>query len=149
MVRKIARMDVFSRQKRSEVMSHIRGRGNRSTERALAALLRAWHISGWTLHSSVVSGCPDIYFPHRKIAIFVDGCFWHACPKCFRMPAHNRGFWKSKILRNIHRDRSITYRLRRQGIRVVRIWEHDVEKRTSRLGWLRRELHDANVVPPR
>src|SRR5215510_5296891 len=125
--------DVFSKSKRSQVMSRIRGGDNRSTERALAALLRAHHISGWTLRARGVLGRPDIYFPTQRLAIFVDGCFWHGCRRCFIMPAQNRAFWREKIGRNIARDRTVTRSLQRSGAMVLRLWEHDIERRTPKL----------------
>jgi DNA mismatch endonuclease (patch repair protein) len=126
-------MDVFSKTKRSQVMATIRHRGNRSTERTFAALLRRFHVSGWTLHSADVAGKPDFYFTKRRIAVFLDGCFWHGCPRCFQAPRQNASFWKAKIERNRKRDRKVTRTLRREGIRVIRLWEHDLERRTSRI----------------
>jgi DNA mismatch endonuclease, patch repair protein len=126
-------MDVFSKRKRSEVMARIRGRGNKSTEHRMAALLRAYHIAGWKLHPPDVFGCPDIYFPYLRIAIFLDGCFWHACKKCFKMPAQNRPFWEEKFHKNLRRDRLVNRTLKKDGIKVVRLWEHDIEKNTSRV----------------
>jgi len=133
-------MDVFSRKKRSEVMSRIRGRGNRSTERRMAAILRANRISGWKLHASDVPGRPDIFFPDLRTAVFLDGCFWHACKRCFTKPVHNSSFWQKKILGNVRRDRKVTRALKRQGVRVIRIWEHDLEKRTDTLESVIRDL---------
>ena len=126
-------MDVFSKRKRSEVMAQIRGRGNKATERKMAALLRAYHIAGWKLHPPDIFGRPDIYFPELRIAIFLDGCFWHACRKCFKMPSQNRPFWKEKIHRNVLRDRRVNRALKVEGIRVFRLWEHDLERNTSRV----------------
>lgn len=126
-------MDVFSIEKRSEVMSQIRGRDNRSTERRMTALLRAYHISGWRVRPSEVTGHPDIYFPDLRIAIFLDGCFWHACPKCFKLPEQNRKFWAEKIRKNKRRDREVNRVLKREGIKVVRIWEHDLRGNTPRI----------------
>jgi DNA mismatch endonuclease (patch repair protein) len=126
-------MDVFTKSKRSSVMAAIRGRGNRSTERTFAALLRRSHLRGWTLHSRGVVGRPDFYFEERRVAVFVDGCFWHGCPRCFKAPKQNAAFWALKIGKNRERDRSVGRILRRQGIRVMRIWEHDVEARSKRL----------------
>ena len=114
-------------------MSRIRGRGNKSTERRMAALIRARGITGWKLHPRDVIGRPDIYFPELRIAIFLDGCFWHACPKCFQMPTQNNQFWARKILANTRRDRHVNRSLRKKEIRVVRLWEHDLEKNTPRL----------------
>ncbi len=133
-------MDVFSRKKRSEVMSRIRGRGNRSTERRMAAILRANRISGWKLHPSDVPGRPDIFFPDLRTAVFLDGCFWHACKRCFTKPVHNSSFWEKKILGNVRRDSEVTRALRRKRIRVIRIWEHDLERRTHRLESIIKEL---------
>lgn len=126
-------MDVFSPRKRSLVMARIRGGDNRSTERRLAAMLRARGIAGWTLRAPDVVGRPDVYFTEARIAIFVDGCFWHACPRCFTMPRHNRAFWARKIRANLRRDRFVRRALRRAGVRVLRLWEHDVERYSSRV----------------
>lgn len=126
-------MDVFTPAKRSDVMSKIRSRGNRSTDRRFAAILRAHGISGWRMHPDTILGCPDFYFPAARIAVFVDGCFWHACRKCFQMPVSNRGFWAAKIAKNTRRDRVVTRALRKEGVKVVRIWEHDLRLRTQRL----------------
>ena len=114
--------DIFSKQKRSEVMSHIRSRGNRSTELTLAKLLRNEGISGWRLlREKPVT--PDFLFLGRRICVFVDGCFWHGCPKCFRQLASNVAYWRGKIARNRQRDRDNRRALRRAGYRVFRIWE--------------------------
>jgi DNA mismatch endonuclease (patch repair protein) len=117
-------------------MSRIRGRGNRSTEHAMAVLLRTQRITGWRRHPAKVFGRPDFYFPKPRIALFLDGCFWHACRRCFRMPAHNRSFWEEKIRRNRLRDRLVARTLRVDGIRVLRLWEHDLERRTPRLSYV-------------
>lgn len=150
--------DVFSKRKRSEVMSRIRSRGNRDTELALARLLRANGISGWRRHSLVratvesrwlrvesrkrkrsrnpqpsalnpqLAVRPDFVFRKQRTAIFVDGCFWHGCPKHATKPANNRAFWKKKLAGNKTRDRVVNRTLRRSGWRVVRIWECDLAK---------------------
>ena len=125
-------MDVFSKAKRSEVMSRIRGRGNRSTERRMAAILRARAISGWRLHSPDIPGKPDFYFEKPRIALFIDGCFWHVCPKCCRMPEGNAEFWRDKLTTTARRDQRIRRHLNRMGVRVIRLWEHDLERMTGR-----------------
>jgi DNA mismatch endonuclease (patch repair protein) len=114
--------DIFSKQKRSEVMSKIQGKGNEKTEVRLARLMRAGGIKGWRRHLPI-PGKPDFAFRKKKLAIFVDGCFWHGCPKCFRLPKQNRAFWKMKIEGNRKRDRSVNAWLRRLGWKVVRIRE--------------------------
>jgi len=142
-------MDVFSKAKRSEVMAAIRHQGNRSTERTFAALLRRFRVSGWTLHSSQVTGKPDFYFSKRRIAIFVDGCFWHGCPRCFQAPRHNAAFWAEKIERNRKRDQKVTRYLRRKGVEVIRVWEHDLEGRTRKvktvIDFLRHPKHPREI----
>ena len=114
-------------------MAAIRSRGNRSTERSFAALLRCRHIAGWTLHAADIPGRPDFFFRAHALAVFLDGCFWHRCRRCYQAPRHNAAFWERKIGGNCRRDRAVDRRLQRQGIRVIRIWEHDVERRTQRL----------------
>ena len=117
--------DVFAPEKRSQVMSRIRGRGNRETEVALMRLFRLHGISGWRRHA-VVFGRPDFVFPREKLAVFVDGCFWHRCPQHSNIPVNNREFWRRKLERNVLRDRLVSRTLRARGWRVLRIWEHDL-----------------------
>jgi len=114
--------DIFSKQKRSEVMSNIRGRGNKNTEVRLARLMRDEGICGWTRHLPIL-GRPDFSFRKQKVAVFVDGCFWHGCPRCFRLPKQNRALWKAKIEGNRKRDRLVNGRMRRLGWKVIRIRE--------------------------
>jgi DNA mismatch endonuclease, patch repair protein len=120
--------DVFTKTKRSEVMSRIRGRGNKATEITLMKLFRCHQIIGWRRNQTVF-GKPDFVFSKRRVSVFVDGCFWHGCPSCFQQPKSNRKFWKEKIIRNQKRDLKVNRELRKQGWRVVRIWEHDLSKR--------------------
>jgi len=122
--------DVFTKAKRSAVMSRIRGRGNKDTEIALARLLRQNKITGWRRHLPIF-GKPDFAFPKHKIAVFVDGCFWHGCPKHFSLPANNRAFWKRKLSANKLRDILVTRTLRSQGWRVLRIWEHELGRKNT------------------
>lgn len=119
--------DVFTKEKRSEVMSRIRGKGNKDTEVALAKLFRANSISGWRRHYAI-NGKPDFAFPKYKLAVFVDGCFWHGCPKHGAQPKGNKEFWSLKLATNKARDRRVDRQLRLKGWRVMRIWEHDLIK---------------------
>ncbi|NDB96793.1 MAG: very short patch repair endonuclease [Verrucomicrobia bacterium] len=114
--------DIWSKSKRSEVMSRIRGKGNEETELRLARLMRKVGIRSWRRHLSI-PGRPDFSFRKPKVAVFVDGCFWHGCPRCFRLPKQNRAFWRAKIEGNRRRDRSVNGRLRRLGWKVIRIRE--------------------------
>ncbi|MCL4789642.1 MAG: DNA mismatch endonuclease Vsr [Verrucomicrobia bacterium] len=122
--------DVFTKAKRSEVMSRIRGRGNKDTELALARLLRRQHITGWRRNQPVF-GKPDFVFPKWKLAIFVDGCFWHGCLQHGTKPRNNAAFWRRKIGGNKARDTLVTQTLRRMGWRVLRVWEHDLAKKNQ------------------
>lgn len=122
--------DVFTKTKRSEVMSRIRGRGNKDTEVALAKFFRHHKIAGWRRNQKVF-GKPDFIFPKLKIAVFVDGCFWHGCPKHGTQPKNNRLFWQKKLENNKARDRLVTRMLRGEGWRVLRIWEHELARKNQ------------------
>ena len=133
--------DIFTKAKRSEVMGRIRSSGNKETEVALAKILRRHHVTGWRRQAALF-GKPDFTFRARRVAVFVDGCFWHGCPKHGTRPRQNRGFWERKLNRNRARDRRVNRALRAKGWRVVRIWEHDLARRNEArlLGRLRRAL---------
>ena len=124
---------------RSQLMSKIRSRGNKETEMRLIALLRNAGISGWRRHQALI-GKPDFTFRLAHIVVFVDGCFWHACPRCFKPPKTNRAYWRAKIARNIQRDRKVTQALRKAGWRVVRIWSHQLSKPNAVMARLRKAL---------
>jgi len=112
--------DVHTADIRSFNMSRIRGKGNEETEVRLAKLMRMVGIKGWRRHLPIL-GRPDFSFQRQKVAVFVDGCFWHVCPRCFRLPKQNRAFWRTKIGGNRKRDRSVNSRLRRLGWKLIRI----------------------------
>ena len=109
--------DVFTKLKRSDVMSRIRGRGNKATEIALTRLLRQNKITGWRRHLPIF-GKPDFTFRRHRLVIFVDGCFWHGCLSHSNLPMNNRAFWRKKLLGNVARDRLVTRTLHQQGWRV-------------------------------
>jgi DNA mismatch endonuclease (patch repair protein) len=117
--------DVFTKTQRSMVMARIRGRDNVSTEIRTARLLRAGRVSGWRRHSTIF-GKPDFVFQRARVALFVDGCFWHGCPRCNRLPkssAASAAFWRAKIQGNVRRDRQVSSRLQKDGWKVVRVRE--------------------------
>lgn len=122
--------DVFTKAKRSEVMSRIRGRGNKDTELALAKLLRRHRITGWRRNQPVF-GKPDFIFKQVRLALFVDGCFWHGCPKHATKPKNNHSFWRHKLSANKKRDEIVTRTLRRAGLRVLRVWEHELARKNQ------------------
>lgn len=74
-------------------------------------------------------GSPDVAFISRKIAVFVDGCFWHGCPDHYATPSTNTSFWEAKVKRNIARDEEVNRQLLSLGWNVLRFWEHDIEGR--------------------
>ena len=117
--------DIFTKAKRSAVMAAIRSRGNVATELRMVALFRAHGITGWR-RGVALMGKPDFVFRRERVCVFVDGCFWHACPRHGTRPAGNRAFWKAKLDRNTARDRAVTRALRKAGWTVLRIWEHDL-----------------------
>lgn len=120
-------MDRISKARRSATMARIRGRGNRSTELTLRLALVRARFSGWRLHPADIAGRPDFWFGAAKLAIFVDGCFWHCCSRCrIPLPSSNREYWTAKLANNRRRDRAVTRSLRAEGIQVRRIWEHEL-----------------------
>jgi DNA mismatch endonuclease (patch repair protein) len=108
-------------------MAAIRSSGNRDTELKLAALFRKHGITGWR-RKQPVFGKPDFVFRRQKIAVFVDGCFWHGCPKHGRKPGSNQIYWNKKLKRNRQRDAVVKKTLTKAGWFVIRIWEHELTK---------------------
>lgn len=131
--------DVFTKRKRSEVMSRIRSRGNVDTELLFATLLRKSKIWGWRRHLPIL-GRPDFVFKRQRVAVFIDGCFWHLCAKCGNMPVNNREFWKKKLGGNKRRDRKVNRLLVCDGWRVLRVWEHQLASPDAILERLRHML---------
>jgi len=118
--------DTLTPKKRSEIMSKVRSRNNKGTELALLHILRSNKISGWRRHQSL-HGKPDFIFQEHRLAIFVDGCFWHGCPRCYRRPASHQKYWDNKVKTNILRDIKNTKELKKAGWRVLRFWEHEIQ----------------------
>lgn len=112
---------------RSKIMAAIRGKSNKSTEGSLRMALVRTGIKGWTLHPRL-TGKPDFFFVRQRLALFVDGCFWHGCPKCGHIPATRSTFWRTKIERNKMRDKRNVRLLKANGIRSIRVWEHSLKK---------------------
>ena len=107
-------------------MRAIRAKGNKSTEGRFRGGLVRRGISGWTMHSTAVPGCPDFFFQREQVAVFIDGCFWHSCPKCGHVPRTNTVYWSSKLARNKERDFRTTESLQKLKVQVLRMWECDV-----------------------
>ena len=131
--------DVFSKLKRSVVMAAIRSRGNKRTELKLVSILRTHGITGWRRHQ-LLPGRPDFVFPRQRLAIFVDGCFWHGCPSHLQRPRQNALYWKAKIAMNLARDRKVDRELPKLGWNVIRIWEHSLKSERRILSRLKAGL---------
>lgn len=125
-------MDVHDKATRSFNMSRIRSRNTRP-ELRLRQVLWARGLRGYRLHKKL-PGKPDIVYSRAKVAIFIDGCFWHGCPKCGdgRAPVTNTRYWDAKRLGNRARDKRRTRELRSMGWTVLRLWEHEVTKNPDR-----------------
>src|SRR3990172_1476188 len=117
---------------RARTMAAVKGRDNKTTERRLRLALVRSGISGWEVNPHDMLGHPDLAFRKSGLVVFVDGCFWHGCPRCGHYPYTRRRFWKAKVVRNKWRDRRNTRNLRRRGLRVLRIWEHQLATESDR-----------------
>src|SRR5438876_9345609 len=120
--------DTLTPRERSARMARVRGSGNKETELRLIEVFRRHRISGWRRKFKIF-GRPDFVFPRLRVAVFVDGCFWHGCPQHRRIPKSKRRWWSEKIERNKARDRVVRRTLRAKGWVVFRIWEHELARR--------------------
>lgn len=116
--------DVLTKEQRKYCMSRIRGRNTKPEIKIRNTL---WRMGFRYRLNSNLPGHPDFVFIRQKIAVFVDGCFWHGCPTHGTIPKTNRDFWKNKIEKTVLRDAANASRLNELGWQVVRVWEHDVE----------------------
>lgn len=110
---------------RSATMRAIRSRDTALESRLSSALWR--HGCRYRRNVASVFGCPDFCVKARKVAVFVDSCFWHGCEDHCRMPRSNTEYWNAKIERNRERDRLVTETLKKEGWTVIRVWEHEIE----------------------
>ena len=113
--------------KRSKAMGAVKGSGNKTTEVRFRLALVRNRIKGWQVRPKGIKGNPDFIFLKKKITIFVDGCFWHGCPKCGHIPKTNNSYWGAKLDRNKVRDKKNNRILRKEGYKVLRFWEHDIK----------------------
>jgi len=133
-------VDVLNQKQRSYCMSRIQGK-NTKPEILLRKAL--WKTRLRYRLKNKLAGRPDIVFPGRRIAVFVDGCFWHGCPEHCQMPATNKGFWKKKLLKNKARDKEVNRILEQEGWRVLRFWEHEIKNELP--GCVKRVLQAFNI----
>ena len=124
--------DVFDKQQRSQIMRKVKSKGNKSTELKLISIFSTYHISGWK-RNYPVKGHPDFVFLKPKIAIFVDGCFWHGHDCRNTRPLNNAEYWNKKRERNIRHDKDITALFESRGWTVIRIWECELRKKNFQL----------------
>ena len=120
--------DVFDKDKRSYIMSKVRSSGNKSTELKLIAIFDEYNIKGWRRNYQV-KGHPDFVFKKQRIAIFVDGCFWHGHDCRNLTPSDNSEYWEKKRQRNKVHDIDITSKFEHRGWIVIRIWECELKKK--------------------
>jgi DNA mismatch endonuclease (patch repair protein) len=121
-------MDKFDTLTRSRTMAAVRSKGNRSTEWRLRPYLIQAGLRGWKVQAINLPGKPDFIFLKERVAIFVDGCFWHGCPSCFRMPHSNKKYWQDKISKNMKRDKRNIRKLRALNWKVIRLREHQLKE---------------------
>lgn len=112
-------------------MQAVRSKGNETTELAAIRLFRENKIISWRRNYKLL-GKPDFVFPKEKLAVFVDGCFWHGHTCLKPRDSLKSGFWKEKIERNKKRDQKVNSSLKKEGWKVVRIWECEIEKKKYR-----------------
>jgi DNA mismatch endonuclease (patch repair protein) len=133
--------DVYTPEKRSRIMAAIRSSGT-APEEHLYSIVRGALGRRWRIDRNVraLPGQPDIVIPSLRLAIFLDGCFYHCCPRHGRIPKSNRAYWAPKLARNVCRDRANSRALRRIGFGVWRIWEHALAMDRPLSGLLSRRL---------
>lgn len=120
--------DVFDKEARSAIMRAVKSKNPKSTELTLIEAFKEKHITGWR-HSYNVKGHPDFVFLNKRIAIFVDGCFWHGHDCRNTRPSDNTEYWTKKRAHNIKHDQEITQLFERRGWTVIRIWECELSKK--------------------
>jgi DNA mismatch endonuclease (patch repair protein) len=123
--------DFLSPERRSELMSRVRGRGNVSTEKRVVEILRKAGIIGWRRHLPL-PGRPDFTFPKRRVCIFVHGCFWHDCPRCKKRSNTRAAYWARKIETNRKRDQRVARELKRRGYRISIVWECTLRRKNPK-----------------
>lgn len=120
-------VDKFLKQTRSKIMSRVQ-RNSKPEQILRKGLFRLGYRYSLNHRFKELNFKPDIVMVSRKVCIFVDGCFWHKCPRCFKAPKSNKKYWGPKIKRNAQRDRNQDIYLRKNGWKVIRVWEHEIRK---------------------
>lgn len=123
--------DKFSRETRSRIMSSIKGKDTKpelQIRKAIWALGKRYRI-----HDKTVFGTPDISSRSKKVAVFIDGCFWHGCSRCYTEPKTNTEFWREKISRNKERRKNVKTELKKKNWKILQFWEHQVKQDSERI----------------
>jgi DNA mismatch endonuclease (patch repair protein) len=120
-------VDILTPTQRSYNMSMIKSVGT-GPEIQVREMLISSRIGSFQMNAKDILGKPDFYFPKEKTAIFLDGCYWHGCKECFKLPNTNKQFWSLKIKNNIARDNKVNKELRKAGFNILRIKEHELKQ---------------------
>ena len=123
--------DIFTKKKRSEIMSMVRNKDSKIEIKFRKALWKA--RLRYRKNSTKYFGKPDLIFKKRKIVIFIDSCFWHGCKKHGSMPKVRIKFWKAKLKRNKQRDKEVNRYYKKLDWKLFRIWEHDLKKNPAEI----------------
>ena len=124
--------DVFDKEKRSQIMSAVHSKKNKSTELKLIDIFKRYGIIGWRRNYNV-KGHPDFIFPRKKVAVFVDGCFWHGHDCRNTRPNDNAEYWQKKRERNMQHDKAVTEMFENRGWTVIRIWECELKRKNEHI----------------
>ena len=117
-------MDTHTPRQRKYNMSQIKS-SNTLIELKFREYIWLNGLRGYRIKSKIL-GKPDLYFPKKKLAVFIDGCFWHKCPNDFIRPRSRKDYWDKKIKNNVRRDKRINIELKKENIKVLRFWEHEI-----------------------
>lgn len=117
--------DIFTKKKRSEIMSRIKNK-NSGIEKQFADILRKFSIK-YRTHPLKLFGKPDFILIEQKIPIFIDSCFWHGCGYHCKLPESNKNFWREKIRNNRIRDKKIRQEYGNNDKKIIRVWEHELK----------------------
>ena len=123
--------DNLSKENRSKVMASIKGK-NTKPEVAIRKLLWKQGIR-YRIHNKNIFGIPDISIKDKMIAVFIDGCFWHGCGRCYKEPRTNSKFWRTKISDNKKRRKKVRKYLKNEGWNVLEFWEHEVNSNSEKI----------------
>ncbi len=124
-------MDNLNKLQRSIAMSRVKS-SNTSLEIIFRKEIWKRGFRGYRTNSKII-GKPDLFFPKKKVAIFIDGCYWHGCEKCAKFPKTNEGYWLDKFHNNKIRDILVNGKLKEQRIKILRFWEHDLRIKPDKI----------------